>query len=49
VLIHKITNDRRAGEYQLHIKKVLGQATAEAEKVNFLLAPLPAFRYFVSP
>jgi len=24
VLIHKITKDRRAGEYQLHIKKVLG-------------------------
>jgi hypothetical protein len=24
VLIHKITRDRRAGEYQLHIKKVLG-------------------------
>ena len=23
VLIHKITKDRRAGEYQLHIKKVL--------------------------
>ena len=23
VLIHKITRDRRAGEYQLHIKKVL--------------------------
>jgi hypothetical protein len=23
-LIHKITKDRRAGEYQLHIKKVLG-------------------------
>jgi hypothetical protein len=24
VLIHKITKDRRAGEYQLHIKKVPG-------------------------
>jgi len=24
VLIHKITKDRRAGEYRLHIKKVLG-------------------------
>jgi hypothetical protein len=24
VLIHKITKDRRAGDYQLHIKKVLG-------------------------
>jgi hypothetical protein len=24
VLIHKITKDRRAGEYQLHIKKVMG-------------------------
>ncbi len=24
VLIHKITPDRRAGEYKLHIKKVLG-------------------------
>ena len=24
MLIHKITKDRRAGEYQLHIKKVLG-------------------------
>lgn len=24
VLIHEITKDRRAGEYQLHIKKVLG-------------------------
>jgi hypothetical protein len=24
VLIHRITKDRRAGEYQLHIKKVLG-------------------------
>ena len=24
VLIHKVTKDRRAGEYQLHIKKVLG-------------------------
>ena len=24
VLIHKIVNDRRAGEYQLHIKRVLG-------------------------
>jgi len=24
VLIHKIVKDRRAGEYQLHIKKVLG-------------------------
>ena len=24
VLIHKITSDRRAGVYQLHIKKVLG-------------------------
>jgi len=24
VLIHKITKDRLAGEYQLHIKKVLG-------------------------
>jgi hypothetical protein len=24
VLIHKITKDRRAGEYQLHIKKVIG-------------------------
>src|SRR3981081_287479 len=24
VLIHKIKKDRRAGEYQLHIKKVLG-------------------------
>jgi hypothetical protein len=23
VLIHRITNDRRAGEYRLHIKKVL--------------------------
>lgn len=23
VLIHKITKDRRAGEYQLHIKKIL--------------------------
>jgi len=24
VLIHKITKDRHAGEYRLHIKKVLG-------------------------
>ena len=24
VLIHRITTDRRAGEYRLHIKKVLG-------------------------
>ena len=24
VLIHKVTKDRRAGEYRLHIKKVLG-------------------------
>ncbi len=24
VLIHRITKDRRAGEYRLHIKKVLG-------------------------
>jgi hypothetical protein len=24
VLIHKLTKDRRAGEYRLHIKKVLG-------------------------
>lgn len=24
VLIHKITKDRRAGEYQWHIKEVLG-------------------------
>ena len=24
VLIHRITKDRRAGQYQLHIKKVLG-------------------------
>jgi hypothetical protein len=24
VLIHKITKDRRAGRYRLHIKKVLG-------------------------
>jgi hypothetical protein len=24
VLIHRITEDRRAGEYRLHIKKVLG-------------------------
>jgi hypothetical protein len=24
VLIHKIVADRRAGEYQLHIKKILG-------------------------
>jgi hypothetical protein len=24
VLIHKVTRDRRAGVYQLHIKKVLG-------------------------
>jgi hypothetical protein len=24
VLIHKVTKDRHAGEYQLHIKKVLG-------------------------
>jgi len=24
VLIHKVTKDRRAGEYQLHIKKVVG-------------------------
>jgi len=24
VLIHKVTKDRRAGEYQLHIKKILG-------------------------
>src|SRR5271157_705464 len=32
VLIHKITTDRRAGEYRLHIKKVLGfkrQAAAD--------------------
>src|SRR5437763_5106169 len=24
VLIHKVTKDRRAGEYRLHLKKVLG-------------------------
>ena len=24
VLIHRVTKDRRAGEYKLHIKKVLG-------------------------
>ena len=24
VLIHRITKDRRAGEYRLHIKKILG-------------------------
>jgi hypothetical protein len=24
LLIHRITKDRRAGEYRLHIKKVLG-------------------------
>jgi len=24
VLIHRITKDRRTGEYQLHIRKVLG-------------------------
>jgi hypothetical protein len=24
VLIHKVTTNRRAGEYELHIKKILG-------------------------
>src|ERR1700681_4275211 len=43
VLIHRITKDRRAGEYQLHIKKVLGfthwdKRRAEAETVNAITA-----------
>jgi len=38
-LIHKITKDRHAGEYQLHIKKflgfiALGQAAAETQTVS---------------
>jgi hypothetical protein len=38
VLIHRITKDRRAGEYRLHIKKVsgiqaLGQAAAKTQTV----------------
>jgi hypothetical protein len=38
VLIHKITKDRHAGEYRLHIKKVgiqaLGQAAAETQTLS---------------
>ena len=36
VLIHRITKDRRAGEYRLHIKKVLGLwfAKTSAETQN---------------
>jgi hypothetical protein len=42
VLIQKIVKDRRAVEYQLHIKKILGiqalgQAAAEAETVTLHL------------
>lgn len=32
VLIHTITKDRRAGEYRLHIKKVLGYRHWDAKR-----------------
>jgi hypothetical protein len=39
VLVHRITRDRRAGEYRLHIEESLGvqalrQVAAEAEVLN---------------
>jgi hypothetical protein len=43
VLIHRITQDRRAGEYQLHIKKVVGfkhwdKQTSETQAVTAITA-----------
>lgn len=35
VLIHRITKDRRAGEYRLHIKKVLGFKHWDDREQNF--------------